>query len=115
MTKHEYSGWTNYETWNVKLWMDNDQASQEEWYDRARRTWAVASKTKAPTDTTEQEHEEAVSSLAEQLEEYYDHEVDAWIGDKPISCFSDMLLASLREVNWREIAGHLLEDIHVEA
>ena len=21
----EYSGWTNYETWNVKLWIDNDQ------------------------------------------------------------------------------------------
>jgi hypothetical protein len=24
-----YNGWTNYETWLVKLWLDNDQWSQE--------------------------------------------------------------------------------------
>ena len=22
--KKTYNGWTNYETWNVKLWLDND-------------------------------------------------------------------------------------------
>lgn len=27
-----YNGWTNYETWNVALWLDNDQES----YDIAR-------------------------------------------------------------------------------
>lgn len=21
----EYNGWTNYETWNIKLWLDNEQ------------------------------------------------------------------------------------------
>ena len=24
-----YNGWTNYETWNVALWMDNDEISYE--------------------------------------------------------------------------------------
>ena len=24
-----YNGWTNYETWLVNLWMDNEQGSQE--------------------------------------------------------------------------------------
>ena len=29
MDEKKYSGWTNYETWLVKLWLDNDQWSQE--------------------------------------------------------------------------------------
>mgnify|MGYP003124253585 CR=1 FL=1 len=24
-----YNGWTNYETWNVALWMDNDEESYQ--------------------------------------------------------------------------------------
>lgn len=27
--ENEYQGWKNYETWNVKLWIDNEQGSQE--------------------------------------------------------------------------------------
>ncbi len=26
-----YNGWSNYETWNVKLWMDNDEGSYNYW------------------------------------------------------------------------------------
>ena len=33
MTDTTYNGWTNYETWNVALWMDNDYES----YQLARR------------------------------------------------------------------------------
>ena len=29
MTKQEYNGWTNYETWNYKLWLDNNQATYD--------------------------------------------------------------------------------------
>jgi hypothetical protein len=25
MTDNAYNGWSNWETWNVKLWLDNDQ------------------------------------------------------------------------------------------
>jgi len=115
MNKQEYNGWSNYETWNVNLWLNNEQASQELWEDRARRIRAEVTKAKEPWVTAEQEHEEALWRLAEQLVEHYDKEVDSWIGDKPFGCFTDMLLASLREVNWREIAEHLLEDIQVES
>ena len=27
MQKLEYNGWYNYETWNLKLWLDNDQGT----------------------------------------------------------------------------------------
>lgn len=29
MTDNTYNGWTNWDTWNVALWMDNEQ----EWYE----------------------------------------------------------------------------------
>ena len=32
MSDRKYNGWTNYETWVTKLWMDNDEGSQE-WFD----------------------------------------------------------------------------------
>ena len=40
MTKKEYNGWTNYETWAVNLWIGNDEASSRYWQDdRARAAW----------------------------------------------------------------------------
>lgn len=26
MTEEKYNGWTNWETWNVSLWLDNDES-----------------------------------------------------------------------------------------
>ena len=28
-TSESYSGWSNYDTWNFKLWLDNSKDSQE--------------------------------------------------------------------------------------
>jgi hypothetical protein len=36
MNKKEYNGWTNYETWLVNLWMDNDEGSQAYWSEVAQ-------------------------------------------------------------------------------
>ena len=36
MNKKEYNGWTNYETWLVNLWMDNDPGSQQYWTEVAQ-------------------------------------------------------------------------------
>ena len=27
-TSESYNGWSNYDTWNFKLWLDNDETSQ---------------------------------------------------------------------------------------
>ena len=104
MTRQEttYQGWTNYETWNVNLWLTNDQASLVAWQGRATAILAEYGEPKA------------VFVIAKQLEEHYGDEAGYWLESAPPSCFSDLLLASLREVNWREIAEALLEDIQAE-
>jgi len=39
MTKAEYNGWTNYETWNVNLWIDNDQGCASYWAEHAQEAY----------------------------------------------------------------------------
>ena len=46
MSNNDYNGWANYETWNVTLWIDNDEGmyglvrdSLEELLDRNGNDW----------------------------------------------------------------------------
>jgi len=101
MTNKEYNGWYNYETWVVNLWMDNDEGSQAYWLEQAEECVKVDGK------------EDAVSSLEDLIKE--DHE-QRWSGinQDRASVFSDLMGAALSEVNWREIAQHLVDEVEVE-
>ncbi len=88
MTKQEYNGWTNYETWNYKLWLDNNQ----ETYDAVR--------------TLAKKHNDAFDLSIELSKVAHDN--------APLleaSFYSDVLNASIREVNFFEIAESYLEEI----
>ena len=88
MTKQEYNGWTNYETWNYKLWLDNNQAT----YDAVR--------------TLAKKHNDAYELSIELSKVSHDN--------APLleaSFYSDVLNASIREVNFFEIAESYLEEI----
>ena len=96
MSEQEYNGWTNYETWNVALWLDNDQGSYGYWRERAEEA----------IDDAEGDKDEATSVLASQLSD----EVEGNAPDLGSSCYADMLNAALGEVNWYEIAGHYCDE-----
>ena len=90
----EYNGWTNYETWNVKLWIDNEEGSYRYWQAQARGAIRKNS-----------DKDDATYDLAKQLEqEHYDNMPEL------NGTYLDLLNGSLREVNWGEIAHSLIDD-----
>jgi hypothetical protein len=83
-----YNGWTNYPTWNVKLWLDNDEGLY-------RQALAIVREARSKHGGA------AVVPLANTLRE--------WVRDDVATCDeasmrSDLFGYALDEVNWREIA-----------
>jgi hypothetical protein len=98
-----YNGWSNYDTWVVNLWLGNDEGSYTTCRSLAQRCFedAVANEVLS-------RKERACYQLANELK--------AMIEDgNPIaseaSVYSDLLNAAMSEVNWKEIANSLLQEI----
>jgi len=98
-----YNGWSNYETWNVALWLDSEYGSQSYWSERARETYEGAE-----PDPPFTRAERATLDLAEELEQ--EHEDNNPLLGQP-STYSDMLNMALKEVNWYEVAESILEPV----
>jgi len=105
MNRNEYNGWTNYETWCVNLWMSNDQGADEYSREQAQEAYNNA---KAERSFTREER--ATLDLADQLKDFHEE----FMPDLGASVFSDLLGAAMSEVNWYEIAAHLIEDVDKE-
>ena len=83
-----YNGWSNYETWNFKLWLDNDEES----YKRTLRLVKDCGNN--------------VVTLTHNLKYLAIEEAP----EIQASFYSDVMMASVREVNYYEVAQSLLED-----
>ena len=88
MQRLECNGWTNYETWNFKLWADNDEPTYKK-VQRLVKKYPYSSQ-----------------NLAMALEELANDEAP----ELKANFYSDVINASIREINFREIAKSLLED-----
>lgn len=103
MNTKKYNGWTNYETWLVKLWIDNDQGSQSYWIEEAERAY-----NNAETGDTFTKSEQAALDLDDILKSW--HEEIAEQSGVPTGFVADLFNAAMSEVNWHEIAASLIED-----
>ncbi|HIG58267.1 MAG TPA: hypothetical protein EYQ21_02540 [Flavobacteriales bacterium] len=90
-----YNGWTNYETWCVSLWLDNDNV------EGADDLYVLAN------DKTESLYNKSQMLKSEVSE--LRHEFEGNLGF--YGMFSDLLTGALDKVNWREIIEfHIEED-----
>ena len=99
-----YNGWSNYETWAVSLWLENEESNYSYWREQARNHRDQAPESPEVRDGTWTADKATVIHLAEQLK----GEVT---NDSPLqepSLYADLLTATLAEVNWGEIAETLL-------
>ena len=62
--EQKYNGWTNYETWAIKLWMDNDEGEYEYWQETAKE---ILNSTKG---------EEAEQKLASEMKEHFEENAE---------------------------------------
>jgi len=103
MEHKEYNGWYNYETWAVKLWLDNDEGSYRYMGSEAAEKLAEYTDEEGTVDA-----DGFKSEFAEFLKSY--HEDQAEELNIPASVFSDLLTAAMSEVNWYEIAEAYLDE-----
>ena len=96
MADERYNGWRNYETWLVKLGMDNEQGDCDFWQEQTSEIV---------------DDEFPIASLSKRL--------DAWIeeiretifdDDAPAGFMSDLLTAAIGAIDTSEIARHLIDD-----
>lgn len=90
MSDETYNGWTNYETWNVALWLNNDQGLQEAAHEIVSESW---------DDTYPWKAGEALKDFVEEMQP-----------DLGANMWSDLLTAALSQVHWTEIAENFHED-----
>ena len=103
----DYHGKKNYATWNVALWLDNNQKTQnmvQEWVQEARA--------QAPQDDSVGKgyltvNEMAQTLLADRIKEYVD-EGNPLAGDA--SMYSDILGSAIGEIDWQEISKRYMEE-----
>lgn len=108
----KYQGWTNYETWAVKLWIDNEEPDYRYWQAETRRHLATAK----PAFDFQTKEDAARIGLAGQLkDEHEEAATEALNSDNKPTVFTDLLNAALGSVNWHEIAASLIADVKEEA
>ena len=96
-----YNGWSNYETWNVALWFDNEPGS----YEYRREV------SRDHLESADGDKDTAVSDVADWLKD----DINVRSPDLGASMYADLLNAAISEVNWYEIAKHWVEEAVEEA
>ena len=98
----EYQGWTNYETWCVQLWLNNEEAPYRHWTEQAQEVWA---------DTELDEYLTRSEAARRQLAERLQGAIEEGDPLDGASVYHDLLTSAIGDVNWSEIANAWLEPL----
>lgn len=102
-----YQGWKNYETFSIKLYIDNEREQHEFWTEQTAFLMSPqgyeAHKDRFDTKLFNAE-DIAKFALDEQLKEYFEKKTPTYIKEP----FSTLLQGALDSVYWYEIAEELI-------
>ena len=101
-----YQGWTNYETWCVNLWIDNERESYERWRAEARSVLRRAPTMEQVTQWNWSKQQAAREALALAIREAVEDAAPALSG-----VYGDLLTSALSEVNWSEVADEIIAEV----
>jgi hypothetical protein len=111
MKTTNYNGYTNYETWAVSLWIDNEEGSHRYWRERASEALEAAQIPHYMRNLTWTKEDQAKRDLADALKDQFEEGEQELLkrSDAQSSVWADLLGAALSEVNWFEIAGNMID------
>ena len=92
-----YQGWTNYETWAVSLWLDNEEGSY---------SYAGELAGESTEEAEDEQYLEAKHILGDKLKRWMEESMPDLGG----TLWADLLNAAFSEVDWTEIAEHYFEE-----
>ena len=96
----KYNGWTNYETWLVNLWIDNDQGLYEDAKDQAREGLRRG-------------------NSARKIGEDFGDQLETSLRDSnqwpEAGMIADIIATFWHEIDWEEIAEHWVEGMEEDA
>lgn len=111
MTDTTYNGWTNYPTWNLKLWIDNEEAIHRA---PAELLAQCAERIKGGEGNEFADSYDSkvrimfVEALKEWAEETFLEQV--WESENNAGPCTDMLQWAWGQINWHEIAQSYMDD-----
>lgn len=105
-----YNGWSNYETWCVNLWLENEQSTYEMLREMAREVVTAASRYGPfhPANSPLTDASALPGVLAEQIKDYVEEQNPL---GSDASLYSDLLNSAISECDFHEIATGILEDL----
>jgi len=100
-----YNGWTNYETWCVNLWIDNDPMQQGYWWGECEELLTSPCGEPDHDDHLQDVTRELTNRMKSQFVEEMPEVQGMW---------ADLLTTALARCNWREIAEHFVDAVSDE-
>lgn len=109
MEAKTFNGWTNYETWCVALWLDQDGGTHFYFQERALQCWEHANAGSGLQDIGLSPTEDAIRELSQEIRGVIDD------GQPEIrGLYADLLGSALSEVDWAEIATQYIDTVRSE-
>lgn len=97
-----YNGWSNWETWNCNLWYENLDDMAQEVFDYIVEDIQESN----IDDFTEQCKKRFIQDLSDSIENIVHDEKEMFVGVNKNCFFANLVNASLRVIDFREIASH---------